>query len=159
MTIGILGGMPTARPPDEEVIAELRGSRPGSPQLISYHATLLLQLDRRAEAADLYKLCAGGPGIGESCRSSAVELLIELDRPGEAADLLLDSLADDDLDQPHHRRGREEMQPQHIGRPARRLGDRGGELVLARLLAHEVELGPDPMDELGAGAATTETAR
>ena len=83
----------------EAVISELRENRAGSPQLISYHATLLLQLGRRDEAADLFVLCAGGPGIGESCRDSAVELLIELDRPGEAADLLLESSEDDDLDQ------------------------------------------------------------
>ncbi len=83
----------------ESVIAELRTNRAGSPQLISYHATLLLQLGRKEEAADLFVLCAGGPGIGQSCRDSAVELLIEQDRPGEAADLLLDSLSDDDLDQ------------------------------------------------------------
>ena len=83
----------------EEAIAELRSNRPGSPQLISYHATLLLQLGRNEEAADLFVLCAGGPGIVQSCRDSAVELLIEQNRPGEAADLLLDSLADDDLDQ------------------------------------------------------------
>jgi len=83
----------------EAVIAELRQHRPGSPQLISYHASLLLQLDRKAEAAELFALCAASPIVGAQCRDNAVDLFIELDRPGEAADLMLASLADDDLDQ------------------------------------------------------------
>ena len=83
----------------EAVIAELRRNRPGSPQLISYHATLLLQLGRREEAAELFSVCAASSDMEDHCRDKAVELLIELDRPGKAADLMLASLDDDDLDQ------------------------------------------------------------
>ena len=83
----------------EAVIAELRQNRPGSPQLISYHAGLLLDLDRKEEAAELFSVCAASPAMAEHCRGNAVDLLIELDMPGKAADLMLSSLDDDDLDQ------------------------------------------------------------
>jgi tetratricopeptide (TPR) repeat protein len=83
----------------EAVIAELRQNRPGSPQLVSYHAKLLLDLGRREEAAELFALCAASSMTRDPCRDTAVDLLIELGRPGDAADLMLASLADDDLDQ------------------------------------------------------------
>lgn len=83
----------------EAVIAELRENRPGSPQLISYHANLLLQLGRRDQAADLFARCASSPLTRAGCLETAVELLVETGRPGDAAEILLAASADDDLDQ------------------------------------------------------------
>ena len=84
----------------ERVIAQLRQSRGGSPQLAAYHAGLLRQLDRPLEAAEVYADCtevnfAGGV----DCRQNLVQLLIEEGRPGEAGEMMLGWLTDDDLDE------------------------------------------------------------
>lgn len=84
----------------EKVIADLRASHGGSLQLVSYHARLLEELGRPAEAVDLYAECAASPSpVAVGCRERLVELLIELHRDGEAGALMLEWLQDDDLDQ------------------------------------------------------------
>ncbi len=83
----------------EAVIARLRASRGGSPQLVAYHAGLLKQLGRRQDAAELYAECAAAPSLGGvDCKENLVQLLVELGRPGEAGELMLGWLQDDDLD-------------------------------------------------------------
>ena len=84
----------------EEVIATLRATRGGSPQLVAYHAGLLRELDRDEEAAELYARCAAEPfAPHEECRENLVLVLIELGRPGEAGEIMLRWLEDDDLDE------------------------------------------------------------
>lgn len=83
----------------EEIISQLRLARGGSPQLIAYHAGLLLQLDRKEDAALAFAECAASRFAGSAdCRESAVQLLVELGRPGEAGELMLQWLEDTDLD-------------------------------------------------------------
>jgi Flp pilus assembly protein TadD len=84
----------------EEVIAQLRAARGGSPQLVAYHAGLLRELDRDQEAAELYARCAAETSAPrEECRENLVQVLIELGRPGEAGEIMLRWLEDDDLDE------------------------------------------------------------
>jgi len=84
----------------ERVIAQLRQSRGGSPQLAAYHAGLLRQLDRPLEAAEVYADCTGVDFAGGvDCRQNLVQLLIEEGQPGEAGELMLQWLDDDDLDE------------------------------------------------------------
>ncbi len=84
----------------ERVIAQLRQSRGGSPQLAAYHAGLLRQLDRPLEAAEVYADCTGVDFAGGvDCRQSLVQLLVEEGRPGEAGELMLQWLTDVDLDE------------------------------------------------------------
>jgi Flp pilus assembly protein TadD len=83
----------------EEVISSLRASRSGSLQLVAYHASLLQELGRSQEAAELYAECATTSYVGGiDCRERLVQLLVELDRPGEAGELMLQWLTDEDLD-------------------------------------------------------------
>jgi Flp pilus assembly protein TadD len=92
------------RPADaEEVIAHLRATRGGSPQLVAYHASLLKELGRSQEAAELYAECAAASHVGgRECRENLVQLLVELGRPGEAGEVMLRWLGDDDLDELMH---------------------------------------------------------
>ena len=84
----------------EEVIATLRATRGGSPQLVAYHAGLLRELGRNEEAADLYAQCATETfAPRDECRDNLVQLLVELGRPAEAGETLLERLGDDDLDE------------------------------------------------------------
>lgn len=84
----------------EELVARLRRSRGGSPQLAAFHAGLLRQLGRPEEAVAVYAECAADEYTGGiDCRESLVELLVELDRPAEAGDAMLGWLTDRDLDQ------------------------------------------------------------
>jgi Flp pilus assembly protein TadD len=83
----------------EAVIAHLRQTRGGSPQLAAYHAGMLRQLGRRSDAVEVYAECAAVDFMGGvDCRESLVQLLIELDRPGEAGQVMLRWLDDTDLD-------------------------------------------------------------
>jgi tetratricopeptide (TPR) repeat protein len=83
----------------EELVARLRGSRGGSPQLAAFHAGLLRQLGRQEEAVAVYAECAAaGFTGGVDCRESLVELLVELDRPAEAGEAMLGWLTDRELD-------------------------------------------------------------
>ena len=84
----------------EEVVAKLRATRGGSPQLVAYHAGLLRELDRDQEAAELYAECAAENfAPGDECRENLVQLLTELGRPGEAGEIMVRWLEDDDLDE------------------------------------------------------------
>ncbi len=84
----------------EEIISHLRQTRGGSPQLAAYHGALLLQLDRKQEAAQVFAECAASDFSGSvNCRESLVQLLLELGRPGEAGALILEWSTDTDLDQ------------------------------------------------------------
>ncbi len=84
----------------EQVIAQLRQSRGGSPQLAAYHAGLLRQLDRPLEAAEVYADCTGVDFAGGvDCRENLVQLLVDEGRPGEAGEIMLQWLTDDDLDE------------------------------------------------------------
>jgi tetratricopeptide (TPR) repeat protein len=84
----------------EEVIANLRATRGGSPQLLAYHAGLLKELGRNEEAAELFAQCAAETfAPREECRENLVQVLIELGRPGEAGEIMLQGLEDDDLDE------------------------------------------------------------
>ena len=83
----------------EEVIANLRRTRGGSPQLAAYHAGILRQLDRPSEAVEVYAECAAMEfSGGVDCRENLVQLLVELGRPGEAGEMMLRWLDDTDLD-------------------------------------------------------------
>ncbi len=79
----------------ESLIAALRSARPGSVQLVAYHANLLRALGRLEAAAAAFRECLPAPG----CRSDLVAVLLELERPAEAGQTLLEGLADDDLDE------------------------------------------------------------
>ena len=84
----------------EELVARLRRSRGGSPQLAAFHAGLLRQLGRPQEAVAVYAECAAAEYTGGvDCRDSLVELLVELGRPAEAGEAMLGWLTDRDLDQ------------------------------------------------------------
>jgi Flp pilus assembly protein TadD len=84
----------------EEVVANLRATRGGSPQLVAYHAGLLRELDRNQEAVELYAQCAAETfAPGDECRENLVQLLVDLGRPGEAGEVMLRWLEDDDLDE------------------------------------------------------------
>jgi Flp pilus assembly protein TadD len=84
----------------EQVIAEIRATRGGSPQLVAYHAALLRELGRDQEAAELYASCAAESfAPGEECRERLVQVLTDLGRPGEAGEVMLRWLEDDDLDE------------------------------------------------------------
>jgi tetratricopeptide (TPR) repeat protein len=84
----------------EKVVAKLRRTRGGSPQLAAYHAGLLRQLDRPQEAVEVYAECAAAEFVGGvDCRENLVQLLVDLDRPGEAGEVMLRWLTDRDLDQ------------------------------------------------------------
>ena len=84
----------------EELVARLRRSRGGSPQLAAFHAGLLRQLGRPEEAVAVYAECAADEYTGGiDCRESLVELLVELGRPAEAGEAMLGWLTDRDLDQ------------------------------------------------------------
>jgi len=84
----------------EEVVARLRRTRGGSPQLAAFHAGLLRQLGRPQDAADVYAECASTEFAGGvDCRANLVQLLIDLGRPGEAGEAMLRWLTDRDLDE------------------------------------------------------------
>ena len=84
----------------EEVVARLRRTRGGSPQLAAFHAGLLRQLGRPQDAVEVYAECASAEFAGGvDCRESLVQLLVDLDRPGEAGEAMLRWLTDRDLDQ------------------------------------------------------------
>ena len=84
----------------EEVVARLRRTRGGSPQLAAFHAGLLRQLGRPQDAVEVYAECASAEFAGGvDCRENLVQLLVDLDRPGEAGEAMLRWLTDRDLDQ------------------------------------------------------------
>lgn len=83
----------------EKLVTELRQATGNSPQLLAYEASLLRQLDRPQEAAELLAECAASSSPeSSSCRQQLVQLLIKEGRSGEAGDLLLRWSGDDDLD-------------------------------------------------------------
>ncbi len=82
----------------EAVMSDLRSSRGGSPQLISYHANLLRDLGRLEDATELYEQCVDAPVVRSGCRQGMLDALVALDRYAEAGELLQGWAASDDLD-------------------------------------------------------------
>ncbi len=82
----------------EEIVAGLRGGRPGNPRLEALHADLLHATGRSEEAVELYASCTDGGPLAQTCQEKLVEVLVELGRPGEAGELMLGWLDDIDLD-------------------------------------------------------------
>ncbi len=82
----------------ERIVAELRNSMPTSVRLELFHAQLLAQTGRPAEAAEVVFRCSQDPEAVDQCRELRIRALVNSGQTGAAGAELASWLEADDLD-------------------------------------------------------------